>query len=184
MSAEWIAKLTAKSIRITGEGFGGTAQVTWGDIAASLSGTNRLGYLLLLAKYADDRRANSLFIGELAKEIKKERNCTINIALRVAVACSFSVINPMRCHNCHGRTVVFPKKKGKTILETFRKCSTCDGTGYRQLSERKKSDIAGIPSSTWHDSWKDYCNKKEGVLWMIEDDSIKHLRNNINKEVA
>lgn len=183
MSAEWLAKLTTKSLRVTGEGFGGFPSVTWDDIAAGLAGTNRLGYLLLLSKYTDDRNANSLFIAELAKEIEVEKNCAINIALRVAVACSFPVINPMRCPTCHGRGTIFPRKKGKSILDTVRKCHVCDGNGYRQLSERKRADIAGIASSTWHDSWKKYCNKKEKFLWEIEASSINHLRRNI-KDVA
>lgn len=121
MSAEWLAKLTAKSLKVTGEGFGGTPSVTWSDIAAGLARTNRLGYLLLLSKFTDDRYANSSFIAELAREIKIEKNCSIAVALRVAVACSFPVINPMRCVTCHGRGTVYPRKKGKRIIDTVRK---------------------------------------------------------------
>lgn len=183
MSAEWLAKLTANSIRITGEGFGGTPDITWNDVAGALAGTKRIGYLLLLAKYTGDRGATSAFISELAIEIKSEKNCDTPKALRVAVACSFPVLHPMRCGCCQGRGVIYPKEKGRTLKETARPCRHCDGTGYSQLSERKRAGIAGIPSSTWFDSWKDYTNKKESFLWGIESTCLSILRKNI-KEVA
>lgn len=51
MDAKILSKLTAKSIRITGEGFGGTSDITAEMVAAALSGLNQAAYLYAQFKY-------------------------------------------------------------------------------------------------------------------------------------
>jgi len=55
--------------QIDGVAFGGAPVMTSQDVAGALSGTHRFGYLLVLAKYADDNTASNLLWTELAQEI-------------------------------------------------------------------------------------------------------------------
>lgn len=176
MSAEKLAKLTAKMRQIDGAAFGGAPELTCQDVAGALAGTNRLGYLLLLAKYADDNSATNMLWKELADEIQAERDCGPEKAKGVALACIFPVISPMRCNHCHGRGTVYPKVKGMTVDQAAHKCHACQGSGLSELSERQKAAMAEIASTTWHESWRHYAAKKEEFLWSVESSALGRLK--------
>jgi len=176
MSAEWIAKLTAKMRQIDGAGFGGTPEISSIDIAAALSGSHRRGYLLVLTKYADDNSAGNALWSELAEEIKRERVCSHDVARGVALACIYPVVNPSLCGVCNGRGYIYPRLKDKTIEEAARPCSSCRGIGRTNFPERQRAIIARIPKSTWWDRWKEYAAEKEEYLWLLESSTLQRMR--------
>lgn len=176
MSAEWLSRLTAKMLQIDGVGFGGSPVLTSQDVAGALAGSHRHGYLLVLAKYADDNSASQLLWKELAQEIARERSCDYEKARGIALACIFPVIRPAHCSQCQGRGLIFPRTKGKSIEDSARKCEKCDGSGQGEISERQRASLAKIPPTTWHDSWKDYAAKKEQHLWAVESSALSRLR--------
>lgn len=180
MSAELIAKLTAKMRQIDGVGFGGSPTLTSQDVAGALAGTHRFGYLLVLAKYADDRSASALLWNELALEIALERSCDPKRAQGVALACIFPVLSPMRCTHCRGRGMIYPRVKGMTTEQAAHKCYPCDGGGISSLSERKRAAMALIPESTWRGSWAQYANKKEQLLLGLESSALARLRRKLS----
>jgi len=176
MSAEWLSKLTAKMRQIDGVAFGGAPVMTSQDVAGALSGTHRFGYLLVLAKYADDNTASNLLWTELAQEIEHERGCDFQRAKGVALACIFPVISPMRCRHSHGRGTIYPRQKGMTIEDAAYPCPHCEATGYGDISERQKAAMAAIAPTTWHDSWRHYAAKKEQFLWGLESSALSRLK--------
>lgn len=180
MSAEWIAKLTAKMRQIDGVGFGGAPTLTCQDVAGALAGAHRFGYLLVLAKYADDNASSQLLWTELAKEIAAERKIDYEKARGVALACLFPVISPMRCSHCHGRGTIYPRSKGMTREEAAYPCRHCEETGRGEVSERQKASMAQIASTTWHDSWRHYVAKKEQFLWSLESSVLGRLRTQLS----
>ena len=176
MSAELISKLTAKMRQIDGVGFGGSPTLTSQDVAGALAGAHRFGYLLVLAKYADDNTSSQLLWTELAQEIAKDRGIDYEKARGIALACIFPVVSPMRCHHCHGRGTIYPRTKGQTREEAAYPCRHCEGTGRGEISERQKASMAQIASTTWHDTWKHYAAKKEQFLWSLESSVLGRLR--------
>lgn len=176
MSAELIAKLTAKMRQIDGVGFGGSPTLTCQDVAGALAGAHRFGYLLVLAKYADDNSASQILWTELAQEIARERSVDEARARGVALSCLFPVISPLRCGHCQGRGTIYPRVKGMTVDEAAYPCRHCDATGRGEISERQKAAMAQIAPTTWHESWKQYAAKKEEFLWSIESSVLGRLK--------
>lgn len=176
MSAELIAKLTAKMRQIDGVGFGGTPTLTTQDVIGALAGTHRFGYLVVLAKYADDNSASQLLWRELALEIARDRQCSMERAMGVALACIFPVISPMRCTRCKGRKVIYPRVSGCTVQEAARECEACEGEGTTTLSERKRAAMAQVPETTWRQSWARYADRKEMFLHGVESEVLSALK--------
>lgn len=180
MGAEIISMLTAKQKFFLDSGAGGIASLTGMDVAGALAGTHRFGYLLLLAKYADDNAAMNRLWQEIADEIQAEKSCDPKQANGLALCALFFVVNPCLCKHCKGRGVIYPRLNGKTLSQAARECDECGGTGRGKVSGRQRAALAQVPETTWRDTWRAYIDRKERWLLELETASIgvlmMHLR--------
>lgn len=151
-----LAKITAKGITITGEGFGGSVTISQTDVAGALSfsGIDRMTYLYALFKYVDandiellKQLYNHVYIHlatmpqkngwELTKGKETFRNIVI-LALNEHINPNFNT-----CKQCLG-TGLTPNQLN---------CKSCDGSGHKKPSPQKMADAARIDRSNWVRVW-------------------------------
>jgi hypothetical protein len=160
-SVEIIGLLCAGSMRyhnsLMGRPSGGRRsgdQLTRDELAGLLSGLDAASMNLAFAKYAEDREAERLLIAQVRGwaagvavrdlwQIVKGRPTVCNLAA-LAV---FEVVRPNRCGCCHG-----------VGLKANKVCPTCNGSGFKGLSDSKISAAMGIDKSnfcrTWHSRYE------------------------------
>jgi hypothetical protein len=160
-SVEIIGLLCAGSMRYHNSLMGRTSggrrsgdQLTRDELAGLLSGLDAASMNMAFAKYASDLDAERLLIdqvrvwtaGVAVKElwhIVQGRPTVVNMAA-LAV---FEVVRPNRCCHCSG-----------VGLKANRVCPTCNGTGFKAISDSKISAAMGIDKSnfcrTWHSRYE------------------------------
>ena len=75
-------------------------------------------------------------------------------------------VHPPMCRRCKGRGSVLPR--GHEVPIT---CPVCQGAKIRDINEADKAQMAGIPYSTWRDTWEDRYKDAVAILHEWEDEA-------------
>lgn len=75
-------------------------------------------------------------------------------------------VHPPKCRRCKGRGSVTPRGHEAPIA-----CPVCLGAQYRDPDEAAKAGMAGIPYSTWRDTWEDRYKDAVAILHEWEDEA-------------
>ena len=155
------------SVRSTGLG-----RLTSQDIAACLTGLDRLTYLYSLSKFALDNNSraelNALAVKEAIqcgfKLNKDETNRTVAV---LALAALEVAINPYKCKRCKGVGEI-------KLMSKVEICGACNGLGNRTVSERNLAKILGVTLFQSRKVWK----KRFALLQSKHserDETINHI---------
>tara|TARA_R110001599_G_scaffold327155_1_gene539906 strand:+ start:284 stop:817 length:534 start_codon:yes stop_codon:yes gene_type:complete len=155
------------SVRSTGLG-----RLTSQDIAACLTGLDRLTYLYSLSKFALDNNSraelNALAVKEAIqcgfKLNKEETNRTVAV---LALAALEVAINPYKCKRCKGVGEI-------KLMSKVEICGACNGLGNRTVSERNLAKILGVTLFQSRKVWK----KRFALLQSKHserDETINHI---------
>lgn len=155
------------SVRSTGLG-----RLTSQDIAACLTGLDRLTYLYSLSKFALDNNSraelNALAVKEAIqcgfKLNKEETNRTVAVLALAALEVS---INPYKCKRCKGVGEI-------KLMSKVEICGACNGLGNRTVSERNLAKILGVTLFQSRKVWK----KRFALLQSKHserDETINHI---------
>ncbi len=155
------------SVRSTGLG-----RLTSQDIAACLTGLDRLTYLYSLSKFALDNNSraelNALAVKEAIqcgfKLNKEETNRTVAV---LALAALEVAINPYKCNRCKGVGEI-------KLMSKVEICGACNGLGNRTVSERNLAKILGVTLFQSRKVWK----KRFALLQSKHserDETINHI---------
>ena len=155
------------SVRSTGLG-----RLTSQDIAACLTGLDRLTYLYSLSKFALDNNSraelNALAVKEAIqcgfKLNKEETNRTVAV---LALAALEVAINPYKCRRCKGVGEI-------KLMSKVEICGACNGLGNRTVSERNLAKILGVTLFQSRKVWK----KRFALLQSKHserDETINHI---------
>lgn len=71
-------------------------------------------------------------------------------------------IEPNRCKRCKGTGEVL-------IRKLMTKCPVCEGAGEKELSIRRKAELAGMHRETWANEWEDRYSLAVSILSDWED---------------
>jgi hypothetical protein len=138
VSAELLAKMTAKGILIDGGGFGGEVQISPADVAGALSGISGPAYDYVLLKYCDDRSVSRRLLSAFAEKIlesekRQPGKFSAREAVRFASVIITNAIGDGNCKTCKG-----------TGIYRYKKCAGCDGAGKRPKSNRAIAEALGL----------------------------------------
>lgn len=142
--------------------------VTAMDIAAALSGSERIGYALALAKWTgtdalgqavgeDGYPLGGWLVMGIEAHARKLR-FDADVARKVAAAALIEYMRWNRCWACKGRGTVYPPK------EAPRTCRRCGGRGHVAQTQREIADRYGIPWTTFHRKWGKL------IRWMADEE--------------
>lgn len=168
--AERLAVLTARSKHINGEGYG-TTRADPMMMAGAMSGLTSLQAELMHAKYRLEYRAQETAVTLYAATIARQYALTLPKATAVSRAAVHCVVHGSACKMCMG-TGVMPDQ---------RECKRCEGIGMRAVSDRQRAIVAGIPKSTWCDSYAEIADNAETSLRRVEADALATITKNIRE---
>lgn len=167
-AAERLAFLTARSKHINGEGYG-TTRAEPMLVAGALCGLAPIENELIRAKYLLDYRAHERAIVIYAGSIARQYALPIGKAMAVSRAAVHCVVHGVACKACHGTGVTAEQKE----------CQKCEGVGMKAVSDRQRAMVAGIPKSTWCDSFADIADNAETALRRIEGRALAAVQKNL-----
>lgn len=146
-----MARLTTKGIR-AGMVLGGKPELDRMDIAASCSKLPSLDFHLIMAKYCDDVKSALDAMGELQGVMCEKSRVFADMdpfkRTTFAAAIIEEFVSDRRCRGCKGTG---QKVEGSKVVQ----CTSCNGTGVRQTSLRRRASACGIPESTYRGSGMD-----------------------------
>lgn len=151
-----LAKITAKGITITGEGFGGSVTISQTDVAGALSFANldRMTYLYALFKFSGavdipllQQLYNHAYIRfaampqdrgwKLSKGRETFRNLVV-LAINEHIDHGFNT-----CNQC----------KGAGVTSSQMQCKSCEGSGHKKPSSKLMADAIRVDRSNWVRVW-------------------------------
>lgn len=151
-SKAW-AMLTARGVAFGGVGRGGVPLITAADISRMLQGLERGPFLMGMVMECGDVHS----LGELERWLWIE---TMEIARRerwpfchgqqycrrMAGLALFEVLIPApnECATCHGEGYVVMENNGV-------ECEDCRNHGGKAMSAHMRSDLAGVPYTSWQE---------------------------------
>jgi len=166
--AERLAVLTARGKHINGEGYG-TTRADPMIMAGAMAGLTPLQAELMHAKYRLEYRAQETAVTLYAATISRQYALSLPKATAVSRAAVHCVVHGSACKSCMGAGVT-PEQK---------ECKKCEGVGMRAVSDRQRALVAGMPKSTWCDSYADIADNAETALRRIEGDALAKITKNI-----
>ncbi|MCE7521948.1 hypothetical protein [Alloalcanivorax xenomutans] len=190
-----MAKLTTRGLRIDSGGTGGGPVTIAAEDVAGALGMGRLkpqAVLVGRATFCDDNRAQL----ELAKWVQQElhRRCRRNgwktdYCEGLAQLCVFELVHPLRCVHCLGRGQLWlqvPERRGERIVlvERWRTCPRCKGSGRKRLTVRDRAAVAQIGKSQFADVWAERADAMLSDLYGLQDDVLRHLWKQFADEAA
>ncbi|RLB62490.1 MAG: hypothetical protein DRH08_12385 [Deltaproteobacteria bacterium] len=147
MSAELLAKLTAHGVNITGEGFGGTPEITQSDVAGAMAGMRKEVYEFVLLKYCADARMMERVIERVTWRVIGETftgsyDPGMRLISRIAVIIVHMATEGPICETCNG-----------TGTYASKSCHGCRGTGKTHMTQGKCAGMARISVPTYKKYW-------------------------------
>lgn len=176
MSAELLAKMTAKGIVITGEGFGGEIVLSSSDVAGALARVRGIGFEILMLKYCGEMERFERLVSMLAGIIsaKENRARPGSLSLDRAEAISRAIVSDSLggdlCRTCNG-----------TGTYRYKTCQGCQGTGKRTPSERARANALNMTRYEYAKSGKDLYNRYSAMLSEAEGSGISRLRSQLRE---
>ena len=151
-------------------------------VAAALSGTDRLGYLLVLRIWALDysvaddleRCAYVRASGLAAKERWRINRGSENVR-GVTRSALTELITPQKCRACCGSGDQW--NMDATKIEV---CRSCGGTGRKRYTGTERAMIAGIPQQTWSETWARRHDQVYALMVDAERAAIKVLHKGLS----
>ncbi len=177
---EILKMLAVSAVNVDRVPGGGVPTLVASDVAAMLAGASRQVMMLAYAKYLQDQQSLVLLAShvycwsaDLAVNeqwrITRGRPIVRNMS-HLAVAES---IHPNVCLKCCGRG--FVRARG---------CGSCQGSGYKSISDCGRAKVIGVSKSTFHECWRDRYQQIYGYLQQLESDlSITLYKNNHEEEL-
>ncbi|QQX80839.1 hypothetical protein JK628_02905 [Shewanella sp. KX20019] len=172
------AMMGCRGANISGMPRGGKPSLTSEDISGALGMGNldEGAYLIGRAKWLDDQQAGLKLYEALKKLFMAKHKVNETRATGLARLALFDVLWFKTCPTCKGGGDHFNDEK---LLVT---CERCGGVGSVNLTERKQSQISGVPWSTWQ--------RNKSFAYMVDDVRIqllnlehiagKHIRDYLN----
>ncbi len=149
---DWLSLLTPKTCSLMS--LGGTPDVTWEDVTASLPRLCEHGKLYIFEKYAFGVSYDGRLI-ELSKGIAVDRFADEKDPVKVTTLAAIALdiaLSDGRCKTCNG-TGQISRRNG------FVECNTCKGTGRaKPISDRHLASWLGVCAKTVKSSWRDRLN--------------------------
>lgn len=68
---------------------------------------------------------------------------------------------------------------GTGVMPDQRECKRCEGVGMKAVSDRQRAIVAGIPKSTWCDSYADIADSAETALRRVEGAALTVIAKNM-----
>tara|TARA_R110002073_G_scaffold44656_3_gene123726 strand:- start:4000 stop:4554 length:555 start_codon:yes stop_codon:yes gene_type:complete len=175
-----VAKMTAHGVQITGEGFGGTGELSQTDIAAALAGLHGQAYWLMRLKYCADmsmfqRLSDSIAFRLLGQALAGGDDIGARAAGKVASVVVMQFTTGPVCDSCHGTGTAF---HGATVKD----CGACNGSGRLSMTQETSAGIAGVSVPTYRKKYARMVNAEVSRLESIESNAFSHIRRRIYGE--
>tara|TARA_R110001599_G_scaffold33832_3_gene108828 strand:+ start:14489 stop:15031 length:543 start_codon:yes stop_codon:yes gene_type:complete len=172
-----VAKMTAHGVQITGEGFGGTGELSQTDIAAALAGLHGQAYWLMRLKYCADtsmlaRLVDAVAFQMLGEAMVSDEDVSAHTAKGLAlVAVMQATLGPI-CDDCHGTGTAFTK-------DSATDCVPCRGTGRLAMTQDRAAGIAGMTRKTYAKTYSRLVDRAVSRLEAFESLGFTHVRRQI-----
>lgn len=170
MSAELLAKMTAKGLVITGEGFGGEVILSSSDVAGALARVRGIAYDFLLLKYCGDESGINRLVETFGSVIsaKENRRSPGSLSLLDAEIYARQIIADNLggdiCRTCRG-----------TGVYRYKNCQGCQGKGKRVPSERARAEALGLTRYEYKRQGKRIYDRYAGLLAEYEGSGLGEL---------
>ncbi len=175
-SAEMLAKMTAKGLVITGEGFGGETVLSAADVAGALASVRGVGYDLLLVKYAEDYSRVAPLISTFTAVIEAKENksrpgsITSEFAGYLARAIIADNLGGDLCSTCNG-----------TGTHRYKNCTGCNGSGKRPPSATARATSLGLTRYEYKKFGLSMFNRYAGLLCEWEYSGLAEVSRNLSR---
>ena len=157
---------------MSGEGFGGIADLSQTDIAASLSGLRGQTYQLMRLKFCGDESVrrdlqHSITMQILVDGIRDDTDVSAKVAVALARLIIDEAMRSQVCRSCGGTGTILSDSEAKD-------CPSCSGSGRRSLSQRAAARAAGVSAPTYGKRYASTVDRFLSHLQTLESIGLRH----------